>query len=389
MRTLSGKNKKSDINVDKVNDSLLDTCRNELRDCKHLTLIHDPSDIRKPYSKSLGNIGKVRDLKSNVINGYSTHNIVGVTETDKSVYLLCHRSYSNKDIKFLNRKTIKRLESGKEVDKDIEELYKSTEYFNKKTISLEEIKKISQKIKEINSEIVITHVLDREFDDDEYFDVINELQDQFIIRSKKSRTQKEQKKSLKLVEMLFEKSCVRKLQRISFGGKVYQDAQMKISWDKDGDYNVVKIDIKDRKGNAIFADSMLLITNISIMTQDDAYSIYIQYLQRSRVECVFKFLKDGLGWETIQVREFKAIQNLLAICFYVACYLYRIGEQKIHDDYVALLSEIGGGKGNITRHFILEGLKFIFQKHRVEQVFKERNVSSEMQEGLNSIIGIC
>lgn len=392
MRTISGSNKKSDITVEKVNASLLESCEKEIGSCKDLTLIHDPSDIRKPYSKSLENIGKIKDLKSNIINGYSTHNIVGVIDVDKSAHLLSHRSYSNKDTKFLNRKDIRKLESGKEVEEDIKALYSSNEYFNKKIISSEEITKISQEIKAINSEIRITHVLDREFDDNHYFDIIHTLQDQFIIRSKKSRTAKiadDQKTSEKLIEMPFENNFVFRLQRVSLGNKLYQDVKMKISWNKDGNYNAVRIEMRDRRNKEIFPDPMLLITNIAIKNQDDAYSVYLQYLQRAKIECVFKFLKDGLGWETVQVRDFTAIQNLLSICFFVACYLYRIGKQKIHDDYVVLLSEIGGGKGKVTRYFILKGLKCIFQKHRADKVFKRRNVSEETQKALSSIIEIC
>jgi len=188
--------------------------------------------------------------------------------------------------------------------------------------------------------------------------------------------------------MEFEKHHTRDLTKVSFGGKVYQNVKIKFSWHKDASYNVVKVEVKDRKGKAIFSAPMLLMTNMPIKSHDDAYSVYMQYLQRAKIESVFKFLKDGLGWETVQVRDFKAIQNLLALCFYVACYLYRIGEQKIDDDYVVLLSEIGGGKGKVTRHFILEGLKCFFQKHRVDQVFKRRDVSKETQEGLASILDL-
>ena len=111
------------MSVDQVNESLFESFAQELEGCRDLTLIHDPSDIRKPYSKSLANIGKVLDLKSNVINGYSTHNIVGVVEDNKSVHLLSHRSYSNRDKKFLSRKMIKSAEAGKDLDDNIQSLY--------------------------------------------------------------------------------------------------------------------------------------------------------------------------------------------------------------------------------------------------------------------------
>ena len=64
-----------------------------------------------------------------------------------------------------------------------------------------------------------------------------------------------------------------------------------------------------------------------------------------------------MGCEEIQIRNFQGIQNLLSICFYVSSYLYEIGKEDAHDDYAILLAKIGGGKGKVTRHYILEGVK--------------------------------
>ena len=51
---------------------------------------------------------------------------------------------------------------------------------------------------------------------------------------------------------------------------------------------------------------------------------------------MFKFLKDGMGWEDIQIQDFQGIQNLLSICFFLAAYLYEIKEQEVHDDFIIL-----------------------------------------------------
>ena len=47
-----------------------------------------------------------------------------------------------------------------------------------------------------------------------------------------------------------------------------------------------------------------------IKTAEDANLVYQIYLKRSRIECVFKFLKEGMGWEEIQIQDFQSIQNL-------------------------------------------------------------------------------
>ena len=97
----------------------MEEVNSQLSSDQEVYLIHDPSDIRKPYSKELGSLGKVRDLKGNIINGYSSYNVVAITPNDKSVHLLSHRSYSNKDAKFLKSEHIKKLNEKKDFD-DIE-----------------------------------------------------------------------------------------------------------------------------------------------------------------------------------------------------------------------------------------------------------------------------
>ena len=165
IRTLTGDNKSTDLEASKINDVLLEQACQELSSVKKIDVIHDPSDIRKPHSRKAENLAKVRDLKGNIINGYSTHNAVALVPDDKKVHLLSHVSYSNKDSKFLKAEFIKKIESGKsfEGDKEAKELDESGDYFNKKTLSIKEIKKVGKALKLENPDAVITHILDREF----------------------------------------------------------------------------------------------------------------------------------------------------------------------------------------------------------------------------------
>jgi len=383
----------SDISVEKINESLAERFIKNNVDMSEAYLIHDPSDIRKPYSKKTENLGKVRDLSGNIINGYSSHNIVGIAGDNKSVHLLSHVSYSNKDDKFLKRDFVKKLEGGKEFEgeKEARVLYESNEYFNKKIISNKEIQDISSRLKSLKPNLKITHILDREFDDDEYLKTIDSsINDSFIVRSKKTRSDDstdENKKSTKLIDAKFEQTKIIEIQKIRFKDKVYQDVKLEISWKKHLTYNAVKITIRDRNNTVIFKNPMLLITNKIVDSDEDAYQIYLGYLKRSRIEYVFKFLKEGLGWEEIQTRNFQGIQNLLSICFYVSSYLYEVGKEAAHDDYAILLAEIGGGKGKVTRYYILEGVKLVLGKIRVEEVFKRHGITPKIQENIKNTLG--
>ena len=56
-------------------------------------------------------------------------------------------------------------------------------------MSIREIKKVGKALESKNPEAVITHILDREFDDNGYLTLIDDdLKQYFITRSKKSRT---------------------------------------------------------------------------------------------------------------------------------------------------------------------------------------------------------
>ena len=78
----------TELDDELVNDALTADAIRCLSNEPSTYLIHDPSDIRKPYSTKAENLGKVRDLKNNIINGYSTYNIISITPNSKSVHLI-------------------------------------------------------------------------------------------------------------------------------------------------------------------------------------------------------------------------------------------------------------------------------------------------------------
>ena len=79
-----------------------------------------------------------------------------------------------------------------------------------------------------------------------------------------------------------------------------------------------------------------------------------------------------MGWEKLQIQDFKATQRLLSIRFYAASYLYEIEEEKAYDDYDILLAEIGGGKGKVTRHFIVRGIQQLLNHLRVSRILSKK-----------------
>ena len=60
------------LDNEKISQALIANSVEKLKGNKRLYIFSDHCDIRKPYSKKLENIGKVRDLNGNIINGFTT-----------------------------------------------------------------------------------------------------------------------------------------------------------------------------------------------------------------------------------------------------------------------------------------------------------------------------
>jgi len=133
---------------------------------------------------------------------------------------------------------------------------------------------------------------------------------------------------------------------------------------------------------------MVLITTIDVTSKLIAKEIYHTYLLRSKIEGVFKFLKDVLGWEEFQVRDWESIKNIIAICFFIGGYFYEIKSELIENETVVMICDLAKSKGKITHYFFLEGIKVLLAALRVELFIRERNISDELFAEMQSYAGI-
>lgn len=145
----------------------------------------------------------------------------------------------------------------------------------------------------------------------------------------------------------------------------------------DSTYTVVRITLKDRSNKNIFKDPIILLTNRKIQTAEQAHGIYFRYLQRSKIEGVFKFTKDVIGWEESQIRDFESIKNIIALGFFIAGYFYEIESELIENTTVQYICDLGGGKGKYTRYYFLQGLAKILNYQAVEQFVENQGITDE------------
>lgn len=379
---------KNAINDKQISEALMANGISKLADKNELLVLHDGSDIRKRYASQLESIGKVRDLDGHIINGYSSFNSVVVDLHGKMVTPIATEIYSNreenfvsqKDLKFVSKPLSKKAtEEEKKHYETIKAKIECNDYLNSTLVAKGQIQRVSEQLKKDNPTKKLTHVIDRGSDDNELFAFIEQtLQDQFVIRLKSSRCSETGEK---LISKPFAHSETKRFDKIQIKNRVYQHASCIVEYGESlNGYAVVRVQLLNRDGKALFKAPMLLITSQVVNTSEQASNIYHLYLKRSKIEGVFKFLKDVLGWEESQIREFAAMKTLLTFCYFVAGYFYEIEYALIHNETIQFLAYLGNGKGKVTKTYILRGLTKWINKLIVDSVIKAFNITPEQME---------
>jgi hypothetical protein len=98
----------------------------------------------------------------------------------------------------------------------------------------------------------------------------------------------------------------------------------------------------------------LLLTDWPVTDVASAVRIFQMYRQRWSVEASFKFTKDCLGWEDVQLLKLEGIRTLVALAWVAAGFLYDVGIT-LEEPTVQALARLGGWEprpnrppGNIT-----------------------------------------
>ncbi len=382
---------KNTLNDQQINDALFENGVTRLADKDELLVIHDGSDIRKEYSSKLENLGKVRDLSGKIINGYSSFNSIAIDLHGKELTLLSTEIYSNKADDFISQKDLKLVskplsdKSSEEQKAHYEEVKAKVEatkdHINSSIIAKQQVKNVSVGLKKSNPNKRITHVIDRGADDDATFNFIDqELKDKFVIRLKASRIAEAVNGMVreKLVAKAFANKHTKFYAKIQIKSKVYQDASCVVEWGEElNGFAVVRVQLINRECTPIFRAPMLLITNKEVTSAEQAVSIYHIYLKRPKIEGVFKFLKEVLGWEDSQLQDFAAMKTLLTFCYFVAAYFYEIESALIENDIIQFIAELGGGKGKVTRTYVLRGFAKMITKVSVDQMVEKHKITPE------------
>jgi hypothetical protein len=396
---------KSTLNNERISQVLINHSAEKLNGNKRLYIFSDHCDHRKPYSKKLENLGKVRDLNSNIINGFTTLGSVILDENKKELTLSNISVQSNKEPTFITKKELELYNNDKIKNtqrvKEIAQMIKDNSYTNMNTLLHKHLKEQSEALKKDNPDVSICHVHDRGCDSIEYLEFIKEtLKDEAVVRAKKSRNSEQikinpktnHKVKVKLIDSKFAHKKVYLIEKLTLKGKHYQHVKCHIEWDtitlNKKEYTTVRVALIKRDGKPIYKDPMLLISTIKVASYLEAKEIYHIYLHRAKIEGVFKFLKDVLGWEEYQVRDWESIKNIISICYFIGGYFYEIQSELIENETVQMICNLAKNKGKITHYFFLEGLKMLLLSWHVENFKIQNNISDEMFKQMQAYAGI-
>lgn len=383
---------KTTVTTEKINLCLLAEQSEYFRSKDYHIIVHDPSNIRKPESSKSEYLSQVKDLDNRIVNGYMTYNCVAVDLKTSPIHLIRCVPYSTEQPEYVTQEELQLMADGKlpdkEREKQINELEKQGKTFNLRTLTFDAAKVIGEQIHKDNPKAEVIDVYDRGFDYHQLFEYETQIGNLFVVRSKLNRNSNEliinengKEKAIKLKNQFFFESTEKTYNKVRFRDKTYINAKGFFEWNfveiNSKTYSVVRIRFYSSKGKKIFTEPMLLITNIQVDQDKLAMLVFEIYMTRSKIEGVFKFCKTTLGWETIQIPEFECIKNLLSLVFFVAGYFYEIEDQMTKDSTMIWLAEFGGGKGKISRTYILRGLAKLINYRLAQKYIKEHNITEK------------
>ena len=301
-----------------------------------LWLIADGSDLRKPYAKAMPHLMKVRALDKSLVPGYRTLTVLGLTPQHRGV--LYHRLFSSTAPDFVSE------------PQEVQTALTS----------------VSQAIAPLKAHMPVTWLLDSGFDDVAVWRTIWEQHEHLVCRLAHSERRVEREdgqggwqastleaarqqlallgRAHTLLEVQKRGQPRAKRQnvtaelracpiRLTYASNVRRKGEgqaiTRIVW-------LLEIRLLDTK-----LDPWLLLTDWEVATEEQALRIFQMYRQRWGVEDCFKFTKDCLGWEDVQLLDLAGIRLLVALAWVAAGFLYQLGVT-LQWESVYLMARLGG-----------------------------------------------
>jgi hypothetical protein len=308
-----------------------------------LWLIGDGSDLRKPHAKAMPDLMKVRALTGGLVPGYRTLTVLGLTPRWRGI--LYHRLFSSKEDGFVSE------------PHEVQQALQT----------------VSRALTDLKPVVPVTWILDSGFDDVAVWRTIWEQDEHVVcrlchddrriqyaaasgiwsdgtiadagraallvataqtmleVRKTGQPRAKRQQVTVTIHACPIQVTYETNVRRTGSGATVTRQV-----W-------LVEIRLLDTA-----LESWLLLTDWAVTSAAQAVRIFQIYRQRWGVEDSFKFTKDCLGWEEVQLLDLDGIRTLVALAWVAAGFLYDLGIG-LDNQTVQVLARLGGWEARPDR----------------------------------------
>jgi hypothetical protein len=344
-----------------------------LKDEREVWAIIDPSELRKPYAREMPDLMRVRKLQGEgTVPGYRTLNVLGVGREGRRG-ILYHRLFTSQEEEF-------RSES-KETQDALDSVGSA----------------LRDKVGNVS------YICDSQFDDIAVWSRIWEQGNHLVIRLKhqdrlvevvgQDGEQNGQSEMLPIgelrararevarvqTEMLVRKRNQRYKKRqpvtavvASLPIKVHYRVDHRTR--RDGEAKAKAAYLAVVRLENVEMEPWLLVTDHPVTSEAEGLRVFRMYRERWAIEDCFKFTKEVLGWEDVQLMDLEGIRTLVALGWVAAAFLYELGVSLDWPE-VRLIARLGGwnqredrppGKVILTR-----GLQQLLTNLTVEAILQD------------------
>jgi hypothetical protein len=324
---------RSDLSEERLTEALQAAAVEQLRGAEEVWMALDSTDLRKPHAEQMEALMMVRDLKGKPVPGYRVLNALAITPGARG--LLYHRLFSSEEAGFKSE---------------------PHEY-------REAVRSVGRALAGVGKSPTVTWLLDRAFDDRAFWGVVWEQGDQLVVRLKhldrlirapdaagRWRETKVERYSFRLPEITRLRTELRvrvgrqKKRRRQEVTVVLYGGPMEVSYlvGRETEQEPQRRRVWLLRVQVLGSDTRLwLMTDHPVDTPEGAQRVYQMYRMRWSVEDAFKFIKQSLGWEEVQLLSLEGVRSLVALAAVAAGFLFHWGVT-LESEAIQLLARLGG-----------------------------------------------
>jgi hypothetical protein len=301
-----------------------------------LWLLADGSDLRKPYATAMPDLMQVRALEGGLVPGYRTLTVLGLTKLRRGI--LYHRLFSSTAADFVSEPHEVQLA----------------------------LSSVSEAIGPLQAEMPVTWIVDSGFDDVAVWRTIWE-QDQHLLCRLCHTDRLVQfpaaaggwqtgsiAEARTIMRRIAQTTTTAEVAEPTTGRTKPQTVEAEI-WATPIRLNYSSNVRRKGPGRQVTKplwlveirllgttlEPWLLLTDWVVETAAQGVRILTMYRQRWGVEDSFKWTKQCLGWEEVQLLDLEGIRMLVALAWVAAGFLYQLGIS-LDDESVQVVARLGG-----------------------------------------------